>query len=234
VSASRSGRRLAFIRGEAVFRAGPRGRGADRVGTALRQAAPEVNVRPDGRKLAWIDVLQRPDLIGGGVYYERNLIALRAGAPAAQSRIIATDMMSAGWLGTSLVRQAFGSDGAQWFVCTVDAEQGCMRSVAVDERRSLDDPAGSPDGSRVVAVARSTEADGATPTAVTGPIALFDAATGRRLRDLTAGADLQPAFSPHGRRVTFVRGRDLYVVGTSGGRARRLARGVTSPSWAQR
>ena len=33
---------------------------------------------------------------------------------------------------------------------------------------------------------------------------------------------------------SFVRGRDHYVVAANGGRARRLARGVSGPSWARR
>ena len=228
VSASRSGARLAFIRGESVFRAGVRGRDPQRVGTALRQAAPEVNVRPDGRAIAWIDVIQRPDLIGGGFFQERNLISLAAGDPPAESRIVATDMMSAGWLGTSLLRQAFGDGTAPWFICSVTAEQGCVRSVASDGERWLDDPAGSPDGTRVVAVARREEPD------VAGAIALFDARSGRLERDLTEGSDLQPGFSPDGRKVAFVRGRDLFVIGVRGGRAKRLARNVSSPAWARR
>jgi WD40-like Beta Propeller Repeat len=217
-----------------VFRSGARGRHPQRVGTALRQAAPEVNVRPDGRQIAWIDVIQRPDLIAGGFYYERNLIVLGAGDRPAASRIVATDMMSAGWLGTSLLRQAYGDGGAPWFICAVTAERGCVRSVAVDGARALNDPAGSADGSRVVAVARSPQPGSSAPSEVTGAIALFDAATGRAVRDLTAGADLQPTFSPDGKTVAFVRGRDLFVVRTGGSREKRLARGVTSPAWARR
>ena len=233
VSADRSGRRLAFIRGEAVFRARAGGRSRQRIGTALRQAAPEVHVRPDGGAVAWIDVLQRPDLISGGVYHERNLLTLsRAAAPGAE-RIVATDMLSAGWLGSSLMRQAFGEAGAPWFACTVTAEAGCVRSVAVDGSRYLDQPAGSADGRRVAAVALPSTPAG-EESGVSGPIALFDAATGRRLRDLTAGKDSSPAFSPDGRTIAFVRGRGLYTVPVRGGRARRLARGVESPSWAQR
>jgi Tol biopolymer transport system component len=69
---------------------------------------------------------------------------------------------------------------------------------------------------------------------VTGPIALFDAGTGAAIRDLTSGADLDPAFSPDAKRVAFSRGRDLYVVTAGGGSARRLVKNVSSPSRAQR
>lgn len=207
-----------------------------RIGTALRQSAPEVNVRPDGGAVAWIDVLQRPTMVcvaaPCGTELERNLIVLDAAKAPSQSVIVAEGLMSAGWLGRSLLRQAFGDGGKPWFICTVTAIAGCVKTVAADAARWLDDPAGSGDGRRVAAVARP--GGGGAPGSVTGPIALFDAATGRRLRDLTSGADLDPAFSPDAERVAFVRGRDLYVVATGGGRARRLAKGVFSPSWAQR
>jgi hypothetical protein len=158
VSASRSGAKLAFIRAEEVFRAKQDGKSPERIGTALRQAAPEVNVRPDGGAVA--------------------------------------------------------------------------KSVATDPARWLDDPAGSADGKRVAAVARRGSAG--APGSVSGPIALFDAASGARISDLTKGADLDPAFSPDAKRVAFVRGRDLYAVPAGGGSAKRLAKNVSSPSWAQR
>ena len=140
--------------------------------------------------------------------------------------------MSAGGLGSRLLRQAFGDGGKPWFICAVTAAAGCVASVATDPARWLDDPAGSADGRRVAAVARP--GSGGAPGSVSGPIALFNAATGARLRDLTTGSDLDPAFSPEAKRVAYVRGRDLYTVATGGGRARRLAKGVVSPSWAQR
>ena len=236
VSASRSGAKLAFIRAEEVFRARRGGKGAERIGTALRQAAPEVNVRPDGGAVAWIDVIQRPEVVCPfppcGTALERNLIALDAGKPAARSVIVAEGPNAGGWLASSLLRQAFGDGAKPWFICTVTASAGCVRSVAVDGTRWLDDPAGSADGKRVAAVARPGSGDG--PGAVAGPIVLFDAATGNRLRDLTSGPDLDPAFSPDAKRVAFVRGRDLYVVSTGSGSARRLAKNVSSPSWALR
>lgn len=234
VSASRSGAKLAFVRGEEVFRAKRGGTSAERVGTALRQAAPEVNMRSDGGAVAWIDVLQRPEVVCPfppcGTSLERNLIAIDAGKPASQSVIVAEGPISAGWLGRSLLRQAFGAGGKPWFICAVTAAAGCVRTVAVDPARWLDDPAGSPDGRHVAAVARPNGSAGP----VTGPIALFDASTGHAIRDLTSGADLDPAFSPDAKRVAFVRGRDLYVVAAGGGTARRLARDVSSPAWALR
>src|SRR3712207_857167 len=86
VAVSRSGRRMAFVRSEEVFRAGARGRGAKRVGTAQRQAAPDLDVRADGREIAWIDVVQRPNLVAGGVDLERELIRSEEHTSGLQSR----------------------------------------------------------------------------------------------------------------------------------------------------
>jgi WD40-like Beta Propeller Repeat len=49
-------------------------------------------------------------------------------------------------------------------------------------------------------------------------------------RKLTRGS--QPSWSPHGRRVAFSRGGDLYAIGSSGGRPQRLThRGGQWPTW---
>jgi WD40 repeat protein len=234
VGVSRSGRRMAFVRSEEVYRAGARGRRAERVGTALRQAAPDVNVRADGGEISWIDVVQRPDLIGGGFTQERDLIALRSSDPPSEGRVVAVDMFGAGFLGKGAIKQAFGDGDAPWFVCAIDPESGCGATVAADPQRALDQASGSADGRQVVAVATTPTPDGGAPSAASGAIALFDARTGRHVRDLAPAGALQPTFSPDGRRVAFVRGRDVYVVRTRGGRAKRLARGVSGPAWAQR
>ena len=236
VSASRSGAKLAYIRGEEVFRAKRGGKSAERVGTALRQTAPEVNMRPDGGAVAWIDVIQRPIIVclfpPCGFELERNLIALDAGKPAARSVVVAVGLMSAGWLGGAC----------------------CARPSATASRRGSSAP--SPRRPAACAASRWTRRAGSTirrlrrRTARRRRRATRQRRHGRRrqrpdravrrvrratgCRDLTSGADLDPAFSPDAKRVAFVRGRDLYVVKTDGGAARRLARGVSSPSWAQR
>lgn len=231
VSVSLSGKRMAFVRDQEVFRAGRDGRRAKRVGTALRLAAPDVNVRPDGRELSWITIEQRLDVCPTppcGFVQQRELDVLAFTAAPKRTRVVASDLYAAGWLRSRIVRQAFGDGDAPWFICAWDASDGCVSSVAVDPVRSLTDPAGSPDGSEIAAVALADTDE------VAGPIALFDAATGTLIRDLADGVDLDPAFSPDGRRVAFVRGRDLYAVPRGGGRARRLARNVTDPAWARR
>jgi Tol biopolymer transport system component len=95
----------------------------------------------------------------------------------------------------------------------------------------------SPDGKSLAFAARET-ADEAVG------IFLLNVETGekRRLTALPPGAhsDLQPAFSPDGRTVAFLRessfpGRDIWLVPVSGGEPRRLTTDETridSPTWA--
>jgi hypothetical protein len=52
---------------------------------------------------------------------------------------------------------------------------------------------------------------------------------------ITAGRDdSDPAFSPDGRAIAFERGRSIYVAPASGGRAKRIIRRGSRPSWALR
>ena len=90
--------------------------------------------------------------------------------------------------------------------------------------RTLSNPAASPDGRFLAAVAEPwVDSSSFTPT-FRGAIALFDPATGGFLRDLTsAHADGTPAFSPDGRQVAFTRGEDLYVVAVAGWPAQAAA-----------
>ena len=87
----------------------------------------------------------------------------------------------------------------------------------------------SPDG-RLVAVARSP----AEQNRGIGPIVLYDVASGRPVRTLTAGAgDGLPTFSPDGRRLAFNRGSDIYVIAIGGapGSERRVVAGGLQPVW---
>ena len=112
----------------------------------------------------------------------------------------------------------------------------CERMVASDpQQRTLSNPAASPDGRYLVAVAEPFVDDPSFTQTFRGAIALFDPATGELLRDLTtAHADGTPAFSPDGKQVAFTRGEDLYVVRVAGGRARLLRHGVRDPTWGAR
>ncbi len=74
----------------------------------------------------------------------------------------------------------------------------------------------------------------AAQDAGTGPIVLYDTATGQFSRELTTGAgDGFPAFSPDSRRVAFNRGNDIYVTAVDGrpGSERRIVSGGLQPQW---
>jgi dipeptidyl aminopeptidase/acylaminoacyl peptidase len=113
------------------------------------------------------------------------------------------------------------------------APELCERTVATDPTgRQLSNPAASPDGRALVAVAEPFVAG---KTQFAGAIALFDPATGALVRDLTTGhADRDPVFSPDGRQVAFTRDDNLYVVKVAGGAPKLLRRGVREPTWASR
>jgi Tol biopolymer transport system component len=108
--------------------------------------------------------------------------------------------------------------------------------VAIDPGgRTLSEPAASPDGRYLVAVAEPWVDDSNYTQTFNGAIALFNPATGEFLRDLTtAHADGDPAFSPDGKQVAFIRGENLYVVRVAGGKAKLLRHGVRDPTWGAR
>ena len=113
----------------------------------------------------------------------------------------------------------------------------CERMVAIDpEGRTLSEPAASPDGRYLVAVAEPWVDDSNYQQTFRGAIALFNPATGEFLRDLTtAHPDGVPVFSPDGRQIAFTRGEDLYVVPVAGrATPKLLRRGVRDPTWGAR
>jgi hypothetical protein len=109
-------------------------------------------------------------------------------------------------------------------------------NVADDPNRDLYDAAGSPDGKFVAVSAEPYPATGPHPdpsTAASDVIAVYDAATGALVRDLTARShDHSPAWSPDGSRIAFDRGGTIYTMPADGsGSQRALVAGV-SPTWA--
>jgi hypothetical protein len=139
-----------------------------------------------------------------------------------------------GWAGAMLLTTRERENTNAGYVCAGAPEGRCTRPVVQDAAASLAQAQTSPDGKRLAAVSEPVPATEQTPRRGSGSIVLFDATTGARLRTLTTGTrDSAPIFSPDGRQVAFNRGRDLYVIPVRGGKAKRLARGVTltGPSW---
>ncbi len=123
-----------------------------------------------------------------------------------------------------------GIDGQR--ICRVSPANECTEVRAADGLRDLYSPEGSPDGRFVLAVASPLAVD-EPGAAFTGHVALFRAAGGAFVRDLSFGPDANPTWSPDGRRVAFERGGAVHVVDVVTGVTRRLVKG-THPAWGRR
>jgi len=237
LSATRDGSRMAVSRATYAHVLDGAGRP---LGGPLPRGGPVLvaQIAPDGSQVATLELLGElapppfpappgtPPTLGFHPY-------LFVTAPDGSGReAAARDVVDTAWLSGRLVR----SDGSSQppyprglCVLAANTDFACERDVARDPANDLSAPAVSPDG-RLVAVARTpAEQNGGT-----GPIVLYDAATGRPVRALTAGAgDGLPYFSPDGRRVAFNRGSDIYVIGTDGapGSERRVVAGGLQPVW---
>ena len=220
LSATRDGSRMAVSKATFayVLDGAGRQRGGGRVATLelLGELAPPPITAPPGT----------PPTLGFIPY-------LFVTAPDGSGReAVARAVIDTAWLGGRLLR----SDGSSQppyprGLCLLASNTDfmCERDVARDPVNDLSAPAVSPDG-RLVAVARTpAERNGGT-----GPIVLFDVASGRPVRVLTGGdGDALPSFSPDGRRLAFNRGRDIYVIATDGapGSERRVVAGGLQPIW---
>jgi hypothetical protein len=118
-------------------------------------------------------------------------------------------------------------------ICLLDpVTSGCDRFVASDLGHDLADPTLSPSGT-LLAVTRSV------PGQIHGAIAVYDYATGKLVRMLTAGTtDSEPVWSPDGSRIAFVRGAStgtprIYTIAAKGGSARQLVARGRAVSWGQ-
>jgi dipeptidyl aminopeptidase/acylaminoacyl peptidase len=237
LSASRDGSRIAVSKATYAYvldRSGrPLGGPLPRGGAAL-----VAQIAPDGSRVATLELLGEltpppfpappgtPPTLG---FHPYLFVAATDGSGR---DVVARDVVDTAWLGGRLLR----SDGSSQppfgrGLCLLASNTGfaCERDVARDPASDLSAPAVSPDG-RLVAVARSP----AEQNRGTGPIALYDVATGRQVRALTGGADDGlPTFSPDGRRLAFNRGGDIYAIAVDGapGSERRVVTGGVQPVW---
>jgi dipeptidyl aminopeptidase/acylaminoacyl peptidase len=194
---------------------------------------PVVQIAPDGRTLATIEptlVLQPPP---PGVIdpplLSQNPFLFTHGVSSRVKTTVARSTVSVGWLGGRLMRSDTADDPPYTQrICLLRSNSGfeCERLVADDPGREVWDPAASPNGRYVAAVS-------APEDEVSGPIVLYSAATGRRVRTLSRKNAATPSWSPDGRWVAFASGRAIYVVRAFGGRARRVVKGV-QPVWVPR
>jgi hypothetical protein len=237
VSTSVSGGALAFQRDGVVFAAGRDGKKPRKLAQGDVPA-----VRPDGRVVAWeaTDVITQGPICSGGIGGTPVICYPQAPlrAPSvfydvgAKGRVHSTGVTTKAWLGDNLLVD--DDPPAERSIWTTTTKGGVARAVAKEPGRTLNDPAGSPDGRYVVVSSEASPADPKGKLRYRGRIALFDARTGTKVRDLTTGTgDASPVFSPDGRQVAFDRGSAVYVVPAKGGKAKRLASGfqLTGPSW---
>jgi Tol biopolymer transport system component len=242
-SLSTKGTKLSFVKGNRLYLARANATRARRVdeapGTALTW------MRPDGTQVAYVRSVNT--IISPGytypyysppVYGFVTLLFVR-GVAAGKSQSLVRDTTSAGWLRDRLLfpHPVAGSGPRPDELCVLapaGAAEMCERAAATDpQQRTLSNPAASPDGRYLVAVAEPFSADPGFNQRFAGSIALFNPATGEFLRDLTTGhADRDPAFSPDGRQVVFSRDDGLYVIDVRrAGKPKLLRHGAREPTW---
>jgi hypothetical protein len=234
LSASADGSRIAVVRSTFTHVLDARGREVagplPRGGTAVI-----AEVSPDGSQVATVELLPEitPAPVGSppgspGISGLQPYLFLMS--PDGTTRdVVSRAVVDTGWLGAGLARTDTGPVSPfPLGVCllAVNTDFPCGRDVAHDPTQDLFNPAFSPDGA-VVAVVRAPSSDVGA-----GPIVLYDAATAAPVRDLVAGENTQPSWSPDGKRIAFERGGDLYVARATGApRERRVVKGGEQPVW---
>jgi hypothetical protein len=245
-SLSTNGRKLAFVKANSLYLAQGNATHARKVkepaGTAV------TRMRPDGRQVVYIRSVNT--IISPGTFFPYSSPPVYGFVPylfvrevsADKPQTVAGSTTSTGWLRDQVVLPypVPGSGARPDGICAAappEADEVCERMVASDPQgRTLSEPAASPDGRYLVAVAEPWVDDSDYTQTFRGAIALFNPATGEFLRDLTtAHPDGDPVFSPDGKQVAFTRGGNLYVVSVAGRAKPKLLRhGVRDPTWGAR
>jgi Tol biopolymer transport system component len=244
-SLSTKGTNLSFIKGNRMYLAQGNATRARRINEPAGTAV--TRMRPDGRQVVYIRSVN--DIISPGFTYPYYSPPIYGLVPyvfvrdvvGERTQTVARSTSSTGWLRDQVLLPHVGPgtgarpDG----ICAAappEADEVCERMVASDPQgRTLSEPAASPDGRYLVAVAEPWVDDSDYKQTFRGAIALFNPATGEFLRDLTTThADGDPVVSPDGKQVAFTRDGGLYVVAVAGGKPKLLRRGVRDPTWGAR
>lgn len=135
-----------------------------------------------------------------------------------------------GWAGPTAIGVFPTDNGRPSRICRLDrsGSSSCVAVLASETRGQLAFPDGSADGQTYVA---SVDVGGSEFGGVDGPIALFSAATGAVVKDLTSNpVDVTPTLSQEGDRVAFERNDQIVIVDVATGAERVVGPGVY-PSW---
>lgn len=179
-------------------------------------------ISPDGSHFMW----QSPVVVVSFLYNYRLDVATGEvyGISACQC------VVSHGWAGPTSIG-AFPIDGTRPSrLCRMERGSGssCVAVLASETRGQLAFPDASADGQTLVA---SVDVGGSEYGGATGPLALYSAATGALVKDLTTGAeDATPTLSQEGDRVAFERGGQIVIVDIATGVERVIGPGFY-PSW---